>query len=56
IKYALNHTVALVQAKKPSLVVIAHDVDSIELVVFLPALFLEMDVPYGVVKHTSQRG
>jgi large subunit ribosomal protein L7Ae len=37
-KYGLNHCVALIEAKKASLVVIADDVDPIELVVFLPAL------------------
>ncbi|KAI0288897.1 hypothetical protein BC826DRAFT_1107417 [Russula brevipes] len=37
-KYGLNHVVALVEAKKAALVVIAHDVDPIELVIFLPAL------------------
>ncbi|CAE6446877.1 unnamed protein product [Rhizoctonia solani] len=38
VKYGLNHTVALIEAKKANLVVIANDVDPIELVVFLPAL------------------
>ena len=38
VKYGLNHCVALIEAKKASLVVIAHDVFLIELVVFLPAL------------------
>lgn len=37
-KYGLNHCVALIEAKKASLVVIADDVDPIELVIFLPAL------------------
>ncbi|KAF7362388.1 Ribosomal-L7Ae domain-containing protein [Mycena venus] len=32
VKFGLNHTVALIEAKKASLVVIAHDVDPIELV------------------------
>jgi large subunit ribosomal protein L7Ae len=38
VKYGLNHCVALIEAKKASLVVIADDVDPIELVVFVPAL------------------
>ena len=38
VKYGQNHIVALIEAKKAALVVIAHDVDPIELVVFLPAL------------------
>ncbi|KAJ7487179.1 hypothetical protein B0H11DRAFT_1913345 [Mycena galericulata] len=36
VKFDLNHTVAFIEAKKASLVVIAHDVDPIQLVVFLP--------------------
>lgn len=43
-KYGLNDIVALVEAKKGSLVVIAHDVDLIELVVLLPALCRKMHV------------
>jgi large subunit ribosomal protein L7Ae len=38
LKAGLNHIVALVEAKKPALVLIANDVNPIELVVFLPAL------------------
>ena len=44
-KYGLNHVVALVEAKKAKLVVIADDVDPIELVVFLPALCRKMGIP-----------
>ncbi len=55
-KYGLNHTVALVEAKKASLVVIAHDVDPIELVVFLPALCRKMGVPYVIVKGKARLG
>ncbi|RDB27284.1 60S ribosomal protein L8 [Hypsizygus marmoreus] len=56
VKYGLNHTVALVEAKKASLVVIAHDVDPIELVVFLPALCRKMGVPYVIVKGKARLG
>ncbi|KIM81568.1 hypothetical protein PILCRDRAFT_787315 [Piloderma croceum F 1598] len=49
-KYGLNHCVALVEVKKASLVVIAHDIDPIELVIFLPALCRKMGVPYVIVK------
>ena len=55
-KYGLNHIVALVEAKKASLVVIAHDVDPIELVVFLPALCRKMGVPYVIVKGKARLG
>jgi len=56
VKYGLNHIVALIEAKKASLVVIAHDVDPIELVVFLPALCRKMGVPYVIVKGKARIG
>lgn len=55
-KYGLNHIVALVEAKKAQLVVIADDVDPIELVVFLPALCRKMGVPYVIVKGKARLG
>ena len=55
-KYGLNHVVALVEAKKAKLVVIADDVDPIELVVFLPALCRKMGVPYVIVKGKARLG
>ncbi|PWN92040.1 putative RPL8B-60s large subunit ribosomal protein L7a.e.B [Acaromyces ingoldii] len=56
VKYGLNHVVALVEAKKANLVVIADDVDPIELVVFLPALCRKMGVPYVIVKGKARIG
>lgn len=46
----------LVESKKASLVVIAHDVDPIELIVFLPALCRKMGVPYVIVKGKARLG
>lgn len=56
IKYGLNHITTLVENKKAKLVVIAHDVDPIELVVWLPALCRKMDVPYVIVKGKARLG
>src|ERR1700733_9068674 len=56
VKYGLNHCVALVEAKKANLVVIADDVDPIELVIFLPALCRKMGVPYVIVKSKARLG
>lgn len=56
VKYGLNHVVALVEAKKAQLVVIADDVDPIELVIFLPALCRKQGVPYVIVKNKSRLG
>jgi large subunit ribosomal protein L7Ae len=50
VKFGLNHVSTLVEAGKAQLVVIAHDVDPIELVVWLPALCKKQGVPYCIVK------
>merc|ERR1711923_692396 len=42
--------------KKAQLVVIANDVDPIELVLFLPALCRKMGVPYCIVKNKARLG
>ncbi|KAL6125518.1 hypothetical protein ACLB2K_073575 [Fragaria x ananassa] len=41
---------------KAQLVVIAHDVDPIELVVWLPALCRKMQIPYCIVKGKARLG
>jgi len=56
IKYGINHITTLVEQRKAKLVVIAHDVDPIELVVWLPALCRKMDVPYVIVKGKARLG
>jgi len=56
VKYGLNHITALIENKKAQLVVIADDVDPIELVVWLPALCRKMDVPYCIVKGKARLG
>jgi len=56
IKYGLNHVTSLVEEKKAVLVVISHDVDPIELVVWLPALCRKMGIPYCIVKSKARLG
>ncbi|KAI9356218.1 50S ribosomal protein L30e-like protein [Zopfochytrium polystomum] len=56
VKYGINHITALVEAKKAQLVLIAHDVDPIEIVIWLPALCRKMGVPYAIVKSKSRLG
>jgi len=56
IKYGLNHSVSLIEAKKANLVIIANDVDPIELVVYLPALCRKMGIPYVIVKNKARLG
>lgn len=56
LKYGLNHVTTLIEQKKAQLVVIAHDIEPIELVVWLPALCRKMDVPYCIVKGKARLG
>jgi len=56
IKYGLDHVTELVEKKKAKLVIIAHDVDPIELVIWLPALCRKMNVPYVIVKGKARLG
>lgn len=56
IKYGINHITSLVESRKAQLVVIAHDVDPIEIVVWLPALCRKMGVPYCIVKGKARLG
>jgi len=56
LSYGINNITSLIEDKKAKLVVIAHDVDPIELVVWLPTLCRKMDVPYVIVKGKSRLG
>ncbi|XP_004307051.1 PREDICTED: 60S ribosomal protein L7a-2-like [Fragaria vesca subsp. vesca] len=56
VKYGLNHVTYLIEQNKAQLVVIAHDVDPIELVVWLPALCRKMQIPYCIVKGKARLG
>ncbi|OBS59252.1 hypothetical protein A6R68_09623, partial [Neotoma lepida] len=53
---AAVNTVTTLVNKKAQLMVIAHDVDPIELVVFLPALCQKMGVPYCFIKGKARLG
>lgn len=56
LKYGINHVTTLVEQKKAKLVVIAHDVDPIEIVVWLPALCRKMEIPFVIVKSKARLG
>jgi len=56
IKYGLGHVTTLIENKEAKLVVIAHDVDPIELVVWMPTLCRKKDVPYCIIKGKSRLG
>lgn len=56
LKYGLNHITYLVEQKKAKLVVLASDVDPIELVLWMPALCRKMGVPYVIVNNKGRLG
>eukprot|EP00088_Acartia_fossae_P044499 TRINITY_DN4727_c0_g1_i3.p1 TRINITY_DN4727_c0_g1~~TRINITY_DN4727_c0_g1_i3.p1 ORF type:complete len:267 (+),score=136.08 TRINITY_DN4727_c0_g1_i3:34-834(+) len=56
VRHGVNTVTTLIEKKKAQLVVIANDVDPIELVVFLPALCRKMGVPYCIVKNKARLG
>merc|ERR1712038_1738947 len=56
LKYGLNHVTTLVEENKAKLVVIAHDVDPIEMVVFLPALCRKKGVPFCFIRGKANLG
>jgi len=56
LRYGINTIASLVQTAKAKLVVIAHDVDPIELVIWLPALCRKFSVPYVIVKGKARLG
>jgi len=52
----INTVTALVESKRAQLVIIAHDVEPIEIVLFMPALCRKMGVPYAIVKGKARLG
>lgn len=56
LKYGIHQVTSLIENKEAKLVVIAHDVDPIELVVWLPTLCRKKDVPFCILKSKSRLG
>merc|ERR1712054_321088 len=56
VKMGINHVTTLIEEKKAKLVVIAHDVDPIEIVIWLPALCKARGIPYCIVKSKARLG
>jgi len=56
LKYGLKHVTYLIEQKKAKLVLIASDVEPIEIVVFLPTLCKAMDIPYAIVQNKARLG
>jgi len=56
VKFGLKHVTSLIEEKTAQLVLIACDVDPIELVLWMPALCRKMDVPFMIVKDKARLG
>lgn len=56
LKFGINHVTDLVESKKAKLVLIAHDVDPVELVLWLPTLCRKKGVAFAIVKSKSRLG
>lgn len=56
VAFGANQVVKAIETKSAKLVIIAHDVDPIELVVSLPTLARKMDIPYVIVKGKARLG
>lgn len=56
IKYGINNVTNSIKQKKAIFVLIAHDVNPIELVAWLPTLCYTMDIPYSIIKNKSKLG
>jgi len=56
LKQGANCVTRSIEQKKAQLVVIAHDVDPLELVLFLPTLCRKMGIPYCIIKGKARLG
>jgi large subunit ribosomal protein L7Ae len=56
IKAGLKHVTTLIESRRAKLVIIAHDVDPIEVVLWLPTLCRKKGVPYVIIKGKARLG
>merc|ERR1719309_376743 len=56
VRSGVNTVTSLIESKKAQLVVIAHDVEPLEIVLYLPSLCRKMGVPYCIVKGKARLG
>jgi large subunit ribosomal protein L7Ae len=56
IKHGINTVAKLVKKQKSLFVLIAHDVNPIDCIVWMPTLCAKMGVPYCIVKNKSKLG
>jgi len=56
LKFGMNHVTTLIEEKKAKLVVMASDVEPVELMAFMPALCRQNGVPFCIVKGKANLG
>jgi large subunit ribosomal protein L7Ae len=56
VRYGLNEVTKLVERKKAKLVIIPHDLQPLELVLWLPTLCRKKGIPYVIVKGKGRTG
>lgn len=56
LKFGLNHVTTLIEEGKAKLVIMAHDVDPLELLAFLPTLCRKKGIPYAFIKGKARLG
>jgi len=56
LKFGIQRVTRLIESKRAKLVLIAADVDPIEIVIWLPALCKKMEIPYAIVKSKAALG
>jgi len=56
VQFGFNQITRLVEQKRAKFVAIAHDVEPVETVMFLPTLCRKLNVPYCIVKGKSRLG
>jgi len=56
VKFGFNHVTELIEAGRAKLVLIAHDVDPIELVMWMPTLCVKKDIPFAIFRGKSRLG
>lgn len=52
----IREVTSSIMQKKAKLVLVAHDVEPIEIVLFLPALCRKLGIPYAIVKGKAKLG
>lgn len=56
VRFGINTVTRLVTSRQAQLVIIAHDVEPLEIVLFLPALCRKFKIPYMIIKGKSRLG